>query len=386
MTRRSFVSLAAASLVRQARAQSSSAQLGAAQDLLYQGLELLSARSSPTQITRAEGFFSRALDEYPSFGDAHYYRYLCLKKLSQEKSLQSSAFEKAQRYRSQALADQRDPFALAVPKIYDNLASVGQKWALVVGISRFQPDVGAESLRCAAKDASALAALLRDPNLGRFPPKQVFDLLDERATTSAIKARLNTIASKAKSDDIVLIYVSTHGSSRSDDIRQVSYLYTYDTDISSRYQIFGSALAMVEISGIVRTRCLAQRTVLIFDTCHSGASITGETLSTDEVDQLREGAGRFILSSCNANQVAYEGSEHGYFTASLLDHLRDRQGCIRLSELFVQVQKDVSERVQAQLKKVQQPVMFRSQDANEIVLGAAPGGSTDQCVVTSASG
>lgn len=386
MTRRVFVSLAAASLARRARAQSSSAELGAAQDLLYQGLELLSARSSPTQITRAEGFFKRALDEYPSFGDAYYYRYLCLKRLNQDKSLQSSALEKAQGYRSPALADQRDPFTLAVPKIYGDLASVGQKWALVVGISRFQPDIGAESLRCAAKDATAFAGLLRDPNVGRFPAKQVFDLLDERATTSAIKARLNTIASKARSDDIVLIYISTHGSSRSDDIRQVSYLYTYDTDISSRDQIFGTALAMVEISGIVRTRCLAQRTVLIFDTCHSGAGITGETLSTDEVDQLREGAGRFILSSCNANQVAYEGSEHGYFTSSLLDHLRDRQGCVRLSELFSEVQKEVSDRVQTQLKKVQEPVMFRSQDASEIVLGAAPGGSTDQCVVTSASG
>ncbi|MBV9404632.1 MAG: caspase family protein [Acidobacteriaceae bacterium] len=345
-------------------------------------MELLSAHATVAQITRATGFFSRALDEYPSFGDAHYYRYLCRKKLNQEQALQSSDLEKAQRYRSEALIQERDPFVLAVPRIYDNLATVGQKWALVVGISHFQPDIGAESLNCPAQDASEFAALLRDPNIGRFPAKQVFELVDDHATTPAIKARLNTIATKAKSEDIVLIYVSTHGSSRSDDIRQVSYIYTYDTDVSSRDQIFGTALPMVEVSEIVSTRCLAQRTVLIFDTCHSGAGGSAETLSNADVNRLREGAGRFILTSCQENQRSYEDSRHGYFTASLIERLRGRQGCIRLSELFAQVQEDVSERVRNELHKPQQPILFRSENATEIILGAAPGGGADQCLAS----
>ena len=379
MTRRGFGSLAMAALTSRMYGQSGGAEIGAAKDLLCQGLELLSAQANAQQVTRANGFFGRALDEYPSFGDAHYYRYLCLKKLNREKAVQESALEKAQRYHSDALQDQRDPFVLAVPKMYDNLTTVGQKWALIVGISRFQPDIGAESLKCPANDASAFAALLRDPNVGRFPPKQVFELTDEHATTSAIKARLNTIATKAKSDDIVLIYLSTHGSSRSDDIKQVSYIYTYDTDISSRDQIFGTALPMVEVSSIVSSRCLAQRTVLIFDTCHSGAGVSAETLSGDDVNRLREGAGRFVLSSCQANQRSYENSEHGYFTASLIDHLRERQGCIRMADLFSEVQKEVSARVQKEVSKPQEPIMFRSENATEIVLGVPPAGVSDQC-------
>ena len=385
MTRREFASCAAAAaLVPGAFAQSAVAEIGAAKDLLYQGLELLSAHADPQQVARATGFFSRALDEYPSYGDAHYYRYLCLKRLNREKGLQESALEKAQRYHSEALEDKRDPFVLAVPKIYGDLAAVGQKWALVAGISRFQPDIGAESLKCPANDATAFAALLRDQNVGRFAPKQVFDLVNEKATTSAIKARLNTIATKAKSDDIVLIYISTHGSSRSDDIRQVSYLYTYDTDISSRDQIFGTALAMVEVSNIISTRCLAQRTVLIFDTCHSGAGAAAETLSSDDVDRLREGAGRFVLSSCQANQKSYENAEHGYFTASLINHLQARQGCIRLTDLFAEVQKEVSTRVSAELHEQQNPVIFRSENATQIILGTAPEGASDQCLAGSA--
>jgi len=47
-------------------------------------------------------------------------------------------------------------------------------------------------------------------------------------------------------------------------------VFTYDTDVSSRDLVFGTVLAMVEVSGIISTRCVANRTVVIFDTCHSG--------------------------------------------------------------------------------------------------------------------
>ena len=126
---------------------------------------------------------------------------------------------------------------LAVPKLYDKLAEVGQKWALVVGISQFQPEIGGERLQAAANDARTLAALLRDPGGRPLPCEAGFELTDRDATTANIKARLNTIASNAKPEDIVLVYLSTHGSARADDLRQVSYLYTYDTDVTSRDQI-----------------------------------------------------------------------------------------------------------------------------------------------------
>jgi hypothetical protein len=354
--------------------------MGAARDLLYQALELLSEKSTPAQVDRAIGYLKRSLDQYPGFGDAHYYRHLCLKKNNRDQAMQARALEAAIAYHSEALQEKRDPFTLAVPKIYQDLGTVGQKWALVVGISRFQPETGADPLKCSAADASSFADLLRDPEIGRFPAKQVFCLTDEKATTAAIKARLNTIATKAKSEDIVLVYISTHGSSRSDDIKQVSYLLTYDTDTTSKDDIFGSALPMVEISGIVSTRCTAQRTVLIFDTCHSGAGAASQTLSGEDVDRLREGAGRYILSSCEADQRSYEDASHGYFTASLVELLRARKGCVRMGELFTNVQKQVSDRVSREAGKLQRPVMFRSENAAEIILGSAPGGTNEQCV------
>jgi hypothetical protein len=367
------------------RAQSAADRNGAARDLVYQALEQLSAHASPQDVTRAMRFLRGALDQYASFGDAHYYRYLCLKHLNQEPALQKSEMEAALRCESEALRDQRDPFVLAVPRIYDNLTTIGQKWALVVGISRFQPQsknkdgdviVGAPPLDYAASDAEHFAEVLKDSNVGRFPPAQVNLLTDKAATTGAIKAGLNTIARKAKPEDVVVVYFATHGSARDKDIRGVSYLYTWDTDVSATDQIFGTALAMVDISGIMNNRCVAQRTVLILDTCHSGAGLSGQAVSTADINRLREGAGRYICSSCGENESAFDG----LFTASLIEHMRARQGCIRLSDLFVQVQKDVSEAALTKRNGQQRPVMMKSDSAAEIVLGAAVGGASDGCL------
>jgi hypothetical protein len=354
--------------------------IGAARDLVYQALELLSANASDRDTATAIRYLRLALDEYPSFGDAHYYRYLCLKRLNQDLVMQRTHLQAAERYESEAMRDKRDPFVLAVPKIYESLPIVGQKWALVVGISRFQPKTGAPSLDFAANDADSFAELLRDPQVGRFPKDQVHTLINNNATTSAIKARLNNIATEAKPEDIVVIYVSTHGSPRAQDLRQVSYIYTYDTDISSGDKIFGTALAMVDVSGIINTRCVAQRTIVIFDTCHSGSGLAASSLSTADMDRLRQGAGRYILSSCEPDQKSYESDGHGYFTASLIEKLRARQGCIRLKDLYEQVRTDVSRQVREKHNKEQRPVMAVSQNSTDIVLGAAVGGASEGCL------
>ena len=383
MTRRELLTLACTAPVLgrvSLGAQASGDTLGAARDLVYQALELLSSNATPSEVMSASRLLRFALDQEPSFGDAHYYRHLCLMRLGQDMAMQRVHLEAAERYESEALRDRRDPFVLAVPRIYETLPTVGQKWALVVGISQFQPKVGAERLDFAANDAEAFADLLRDPAVGRFPTGQVLLLTNERATTSAIKARLNTIATRAKPEDIVVTYISTHGSSRAIDLRQVSYLYTYDTDVTSRDDIFGTALPMVEVSGIINNRCVAQRTVVIFDTCHSGATANAQALSTKDLDRLRDGAGRYVISSCEPDQKSYEDAGHGFFTASLIEHLRARQGCVRLNDLFARVRQDVAERVFARYQKQQRPVMAASANASEIVLGAAIGGASEDCL------
>jgi uncharacterized caspase-like protein len=324
------------------------------------------------------------MDQNPSYGDAHYFRALCLKRLKQSPGLQKSELEAAELYHSEALRDGRDPFILAVPKIDRNLAGIGQKWALVVGLSNFQPRVGAPRLPAAAADAESFATLLRDPVVGRFPANQVFLLKDEQATAAGIKSRLNYIATRAKPEDVVIVYFSTHGSARAQDLRQVSYLYTYDTDVTGKDQIFATALGMSDISMILNSRCVAQRTLIIFDTCHSGASIPSERLATQaltaqDIDRFREGAGRYILTACQDNQQAYEDGGHGYFTASLIDRWRANKGCMQVQDLFLQVKGDVSSKVKRKYGKDQNPVMAASRNSVEFALGAAPASASANC-------
>jgi hypothetical protein len=368
---------------RLVRAQSGDS-LGAARDAVYRALELLSERSTQAEVASAIRLLRNALDQDPGFGDAHYYWALCLQRLNQEPQMQRFHLSEAERYASDALRDRRDPFVLAVPRIYDNLSTFGQKWALVVGISRFRPDGGAENLQFADKDAEALDALLTDPEIGRFSRAQVTLLTNDRATTPAIKARLNYIATRAKPEDLVVLYISTHGSARADDLRQVSYLYSYDTDVRSRDQIFGTALAMVDVAGILNNRCVAQRTVCIFDTCHSGAGASARALTPDDMNRLKAGAGRYVLSSCAADQQAYEDAGHGFFTASLIEQLRVRRGCVRIRDLFVSVHADVRKRARDRFGREQTPVMVSSESAADIVIGAPTGTSPDACVAPAA--
>ena len=379
MTRREWLALAAAGSVR-GQDRDGLNKRGAARDRLNEVLEHLLVDSAAKDIDHALSGIRSALDLDPNLGDAYYFRQLCLKRLKKDEAQQGRDLTAAKKHGSEALAEGLDPFKLAVPKLYADLGAVDQKWALVVGTSKFNAQTGATPLNYADADASAFADLLRDPRVGRFPPEKVFLLTNAQATTAQIKARLNTIARRAGSRDVVVVYFSTHGSSRSDDHRGVSYLYTYDTDVTSRDSIFGSALPMVDISGILLNRCLAQRTVSIFDTCHSGAANPGQSLADKDMKRLHEGAGRYVISSCQADQLAYEADGHGYFTGALIRKLRQSKGCIQLKDLFQAVQAEVGATVLKKHGKQQTPTMLRSETAAEIVLGIAPGNPAEKCV------
>ena len=378
MTRREWLGIAAAASVT-GQDRDGLNKRGAARDRLNQVLEQLPVNPSAKAVDSALSGIRGSLDLDISLGDAYYFKQLCLKRLKKDDAQQLRDLAAAKRYGSEALAEGLDPFQLAVPKLYADLGPVEQKWALVVGASKFNPETGATPLHYADADATAFADLLRDPKVGRFPPSQVFLLTNGQATTPQIKARLNTIARRAGSRDVVVVYFSTHGSSRSDDLRGVSYLYTYDTDVTSRDSIFGSALPMVDISGILVNRCLAQRTVSIFDTCHSGAANPGQSLADEDMKRLREGAGRYVISSCQADQLAYEADGHGYFTGALIRKLRESKGCVPLKDLFQVVQAEVGATVLKKHGKKQTPTMLKSDSAAEIVLGIAPGQPSEKC-------
>src|SRR3990167_6667139 len=87
---------------------------------------------------------------------------------------------------------------------------VADKWALIIGISKFKdPTI---NLKYPAKDARDLYNFLVSE--GNFAPDHVKLLLNEQATRGKILSELGDkwLPRVANPNDLVLIYISSHGS------------------------------------------------------------------------------------------------------------------------------------------------------------------------------
>jgi uncharacterized caspase-like protein len=265
---------------------------------------------------------------------------------------------------------------------------VQQKWALVVGISRFS-DKNVPALHYTTADATALAAELTDPGIGRFPAAHVHVLTDEKATTKNIKEELNWIARHAEANDLVLIYVASHGTPRTlDTAGGANYLVTYDTEIYSggnfdEDALFATALPMVELANAVATRMKALRTAVILDTCYSGGSMKNDSPlmnaqlantapSGEMLARMSQGTGRIVMAASQVNEESLESAQlqHGYFTYFLLQALKDGKGNMPMSQMYTSVVQGVAKRTAADGLR-QHPVMSKSSEDADFALGVA---------------
>jgi uncharacterized caspase-like protein len=390
-----------------ARAQDE--RCGAGKDLVVQALERVTPGSSNDEFEDALQLLKTAVSTCTELGDAWYFRGLVERRLGHA-NLAEYSMGKARMFGSDALRDEVNPFVLATPPARRALPGgtrqagntapsapavagpVQQKWALIVGISHFE-DRAVPSLGYTTSDASAFAAELKDPAIGRFPASNVRVLTDAQATTRNIKEQLNWIARNAAPNDLVVIYVATHGSPRElDSAGGANYIVTYDTEIKNADSpdedaLYATALPMVELANAVATRMKSLRTAVILDTCYSGGAVTNESKlmgkglansapGTKTLDRMSEGTGRIVIAAASSDEESLESPElhHGYFTYFLLQALKDTKGQTPMGQLFATVAQQVSDRVAADGKRAgqtlgQHPVMSRSSDDADFALG-----------------
>ncbi len=351
-----------------------------AKDLMFQGLERIKTGSNP-EAENGLQLLKHAVAVCNSYGDAWYYRSVFERKLNQTARADYS-LQKAKEWNSQALEQKLDPFALAAPSGTPPPARVHDKWALIVGISKFD-DSNVPRLNYPSKDAQDFAAVLKDPNVGRFKADHVHTLVDQDATTHNIKTELNWLARNALPDDLVVIFVSTHGSPRELDSRDVNYIVTRDTKVKPQDELFATALGMVELTPVVRSRILARRTAILLDTCHSGAAasrknqdVQESSVSSGTLDSIRQGEGRAIITSSQVGESSWEDDEdqNGYFTHYLVKALQQSKGLDPIQKVFDYVHDQVSRSVLAKYEVKQEPVLSVSDGKAEIVIGAVSGG------------
>jgi uncharacterized caspase-like protein len=387
-----------------ARAQG---RCGAGVDLVVQALEKMRADTSNSDLVDANQLLKRAAELCGELGDAWYYRSLVERKLGHA-ALADFALRQSQKFPSDASTDQLNPFVLASPVLSAATRGVtgsgtttadqgstpgrpAQRWALVIGIGSFT-DKNIEPLRYTASDAQSFQDALTDPKIGSFKADHVHSLLNDQATTKNIKIQLNWLARSAAPDDLVVVYVATHGSSRDLDTVGVNYIITHDTEIGANIDpdtLYATALPMVDISNAIATRVKARKAAIFLDTCYSGNAalrdpkmiapgIKNSAPSQATLDHIKQGSGRIVFAAAGTEEESLESDtlKHGFFTYYLVQALHQEGGTAPLSQIFDYTKQHVSERVATEFKQYnlqQNPVMSRSEDGADFPLGPSAG-------------
>src|SRR5215470_3589750 len=133
---------------------------------------------------------------------------------------------------------------------------VADKWALIIGISEFADS--SLNLKYPAKDARDLYDYLVGD--GHFAKDHVKLLVNEKATREQILSAVGDkwLPKVVNPDDLVVVFISSHGSPSDTNVGNVSYIIAQDTDKSNLY---GTGVAMQDLSDIFKTRIKSDRLV-----------------------------------------------------------------------------------------------------------------------------
>jgi hypothetical protein len=222
----------------------------------------------------------------------------------------------------------------------------GQKYAVVVGVARYKnAGAGLRDLRYADKDAQDFRDFLESPAGGGFPKENILTLLNEDATSDALRSALFTFLSKPHPDDLVVIYLAGHGSPDPNDSRNL-YFLTYDTEVDN---MGGTAFLMSELGEVFDRVLKAKRVITFVDSCHSfgvsGARNLGvpqNNLVNQYVQRFASNGERAVLTASDTSELSYEdekwGGGHGVFTYYLLKGLThdadsNHDGTVTVAEL-----------------------------------------------------
>lgn len=213
-------------------------------------------------------------------------------------------------------------------------------YAIVAGISDYK---GADlHLNFSAKDAEDFSSALRESArklLNIDGKEHVFvSTLVSGSTSSPSKTNISKaftdIQSKAKPNDIVVIYLSGHGETFGAEATNFYYL----TEEATSFDLTGveklNAISTNEFADWLRV-IPARKQVMILDACASGKLAEDMLIAmragipSDQIralDRLNSRTGTFILCGAAANQSAYETSRYGQglLTYSLLYGMKSR--------------------------------------------------------------
>jgi len=199
-------------------------------------------------------------------------------------------------------------------------AVVGEKWAVVIGISNYRAD--GINLRYADRDAEAIHDFLIEK--GGFRPERVRLLNNQHATYQEIRTALFSFLAGTQPEDMVLIFLAGHGVQ--DTTNPDNYFFlAHDSQVGN---LGGTAIPMWDLGNVMDYTIRAQRILIFADTCHSGAALgrggpnDGKNLNffNKYLEVLARKKGRLVMTASQAHESSLETTKlaHGVFTHSIL--------------------------------------------------------------------
>ena len=229
------------------------------------------------------------------------------------------------------------------------ISADAKTYALMIGISQYQKLPKELWLQYADSDAKTFGQHLASLRGGGVPADQMDVLVNEQATTAAIRNAFQTfLRNRAGKNDTVYILIAGHGTVDS----RGAYIVTYDSDPQD---LSTTAIPIAEIQSLIDDELSrVGRVVLMTDVAHAAAigNLKNTTLGS-AVEKLGEAQGQMLgIMSARPKELSLEGQQygggHGAFTYSLVkglegfaDHDDDR--FVNAGELIDYVRTNVPE-------------------------------------------
>lgn len=263
--------------------------------------------------------------------------------------------------------------ALAQPNAAQTNRPIQDKWAVVIGVSRFASP-GIPVLRYPSKDAQDFYNFL--VTKGNFARDHVLLLRDERATKVNILDAFGDgfLPRRVLENDLVVVFISSHGSPK--DVAGENFIIAYDTDPNRPY---ATGIRLQDLSSELTKRTGCDRIVLLLDACHSGAAVaSGEkglarAPSNFSLDSVT-GVGQLVISSSKPDESSWESKRYpnGVFTKQLITTMESNGPELRLTDVYRKLRDNVQQEVRFDRVASQTPMMLNKWRGLDVSLCAKP--------------
>ncbi|MDM8516024.1 caspase family protein [Desulfobacterales bacterium HSG16] len=227
-----------------------------------------------------------------------------------------------------------------------------------VGVSKHSNSIN--SLRYPAKDVTELSKVLKAQKNKAWSAVKTKILTNEQATREAIITEMNRFISGARTDDLIILFLSGHGKNEQSDY----YFIAHDSDPDNA---FANGLSWITIINLLRRNPV--KVLLLADTCYSG-----NVIGTDLIPKSKN---LIVMSSSSSDRVSREDASwgHGAFTLALIEGFSEKafnkDGELKLYNLYEYVAKRVGKLTDGtQTPKI--PDWSNFEKFNTIILGKNP--------------